>query len=170
MRTHNQPDQPGQPPDDPLPPEGEGRPDPAAFGRALGPGLGVNLLVEDVERAARFQAAVLGARVDYWDRDFAILGAQGAIWMLHSDRAYREHPLVGIARGADRGADRGAEGRGAGAELRLYGRDPDAAERAARALGGVVLAGAADKPHGVREAYLLDAEGYCWVPTVARPG
>lgn len=145
-----------------LPPEGEGRPDAAAFGRALGPGLGINLLVADVERAARFQAAVLGAAVDYWERDFAILRAQGAVWMLHSDRAYRSHPLSGLARAA--------EGRGAGAELRLYGRDPDAAEAAARALGGTVLAGAADKPHGVREAYILDPEGYCWVPTVATPG
>lgn len=148
-----------------LPPEGEGRPDPATFGRGLGRGLGVNLLVGDVARAARFQAVVLDARVQYWDQDFAILSAQGAVWMLHSDRAYRDHPLVGIARGA--------EGRGAGAEIRLYGRDPDAAEAAARAieedLGGTVLAGAADKPHGVREAYVLDPEGYCWVPTVPRP-
>lgn len=145
-----------------LPPEGEGRPDAAAFGRGLGPGLGLNLLVADVERAARFQAAVLGAQVTYWERDFAILEARGAVWMLHSDRAYRDHPLSGIARGA--------EGRGAGAELRLYGRDPDAAEATARALGGVILAGAADKPHGVREAFILDPEGYCWVPTVASRG
>jgi predicted enzyme related to lactoylglutathione lyase len=152
--------------DDNLPPEGEGRPDADAFGRALGPGLGLNLLVGDVETAARFQAAVLGATVDYWDRDFAVLRAQGAVWMLHSDRSYRDHPLSGIARAA--------EGRGAGAELRLYGRDPDVAEAVARglpdALGGVVLAGSADKPHGVREVYILDPEGYCWVPTVPKPG
>ena len=111
----------------------------------------------EIEAAARFQAAVLAARVDYWDRDFAILRAQGAVWMLHSDRSYRNHPLSGIARAA--------EGRGAGAELRLYGRDPDAAAAAAATLGGTVLAGAADKPHGVREAYILDPDGYCWVPT-----
>jgi len=145
---------------DTLPPEGENRPDAEAFGRALGPGIGLNLLVADVEAAARFQAAVLAARVDYWDRDFAVLNAQGAVWMLHSDRSYRDHPLSGIARAA--------EGRGAGAELRLYGRDPDAAEAAARSLGGVVLAGAANKPHGVREAHILDLEGYCWVPTVPK--
>ena len=145
-----------------LPPEGENRPDAAAFGRGLPPGIGINLLVTDVERAARFQAQVLGAEVAYWERDFAILRANGAVWMLHSDRAYRDHPLSGIAMAA--------EGRGAGAELRLYGRDPDAAEAAARALDGVVLAGAADKPHGVREAYILDPEGYCWVPTVASRG
>ena len=150
--------------DDILPPEGAGRPDADAFGRALGPGLGLNLLVGDIETAARFQAAVLEATVDYWDRDFAILRAQGAVWMLHSDRSYRDHPLSGIASAA--------EGRGAGAELRLYGRDPDAAEAVARgladALGGIVLAGSADKPHGVREAYILDPEGYCWVPTIPK--
>ena len=149
-----------------LPSEGEGRPDADTFGRALGPGIGLNLLVKDIEAAARFQAAVLEAVVDYWDRDFAILRGQGAVWMLHSDRSYRDHPLSGIAKAA--------EGRGAGAELRLYGRDPDAAEAVARdlaeELGGVVLAGSADKPHGVREAYILDPEGYCWVPTVARLG
>jgi predicted enzyme related to lactoylglutathione lyase len=143
-----------------LPPENQNRPDADAFGRALGPGIGLNLLVADVEAAARFQAIVLGADVDYWDRDFAVLRAQGAVWMLHSDRSYRDHPLSGIARAA--------EGRGAGAELRLYGRDPDTAEAAARDLGGVVLAGAADKPHGVREAHILDPEGYCWVPTVPK--
>jgi predicted enzyme related to lactoylglutathione lyase len=154
--------------DDILPPEGAGKPDADAFGRALGPGIGLNLLVSDVAAAARFQAAVLDAVVDYWDRDFAILRAPdragGAVWMLHSDRSYRNHPLSGIAKAA--------EGRGAGAELRLYGRDPDQAEAVAEAvaqtLGGVVLAGAADKPHGVREAYILDPEGYCWVPTVAK--
>jgi len=143
-----------------LPPEGVGRPDADAFGRALGPGIGLNLLVADVEAAARFQARVLAASVDYWDRDFAVLRAEGAVWILHSDRSYRNHPLSGIAQAV--------EGRGAGAELRLYGRDPDAAEAVARALDGVVLAGAADKPHGVREAYILDPEGYCWVPTVAK--
>jgi hypothetical protein len=105
---------------------------------------------------------VLDAVVAYWDRDFAILRAQGAVWMLHSDRSYRNHPLSGIATTAN--------GRGAGAELRLYGRDPDRAEAAARSLGGVILAGTADKPHGVREAYILDPEGYCWVPTVAKAG
>lgn len=147
-----------------LPPQGAAKPDADAFGRALGPGIGLNLLVSDVEEAARFQAKVLDATVAYWDHDFAILHAPdtaaGAVWMLHSDRSYRNHPLGGIARAAD--------GRGVGAELRLYGRDPDQAEAVARALGGVVLAGSADKPHGVREAYILDPEGYCWVPTVAK--
>jgi catechol 2,3-dioxygenase-like lactoylglutathione lyase family enzyme len=141
-----------------LPPKGVGRPDPPAFGRGLARGLGVNLLVSDVERALAFQVPVLGAEVVYWDDDFAVLTAEGSVWMLHHDRTYHGHPLRGIAEGA--------EGRGAGAELRLYGRDPDVAEALAEANGGTVLAGAADKPHGLREAYLLDPDGYLWVPSV----
>ena len=35
------------------------------------------------------------------------------------------------------------------------------------ALGYKVLAPPADKPHGVREAYLVDADGYVWVPDLA---
>jgi len=146
--------------DDPLPPEGAGRPDPEAYGRALRAGFGVNLLVTDVARAARWQAAVLGARVIYREAAFAIVTGQGATWFLHHDSSYGRHPLVGLATRA--------EARGAGAELRLYGLDPDAAEAAADAagvtLGGGVLAGAADKPHGLREVFLVDPDGYCWVP------
>ena len=51
-------------------------------------------------------------------------------------------------------------------ELRLHGRDPDAAEARARELGYTVLAGALDKPHGLREAYIVDGDGYLWVPDV----
>ena len=68
------------------------------------------------------------------------------------------------------GAVQGVDARGAGAELRLYGLDPDAAEARARALGSIVLAGAMDKPHGLREAYLVDPEGYIWAPSVGLPG
>ena len=55
----------------------------------------------------------------------------------------------------------------AGAELRAYGVDPDKAETAARDGGWTVLAGAEDKPHGLREAVILDDDGYAWVPGVA---
>ena len=142
-----------------LPPKGKDRPDPPAFGRGLANGLGVNLLVSDVEAALRFQVAVLAATVRYWDDDFAIVEAFGSVWMLHHDRTYHRHPLSGAV---------GAAGaRGAGAEIRIYGRDPDDAERVAEGAGGTVMAGAADKPHGLREAYLLDPDGYLWVPSVA---
>ena len=142
------------------PPMGESRPDAEAYGRALPDGLGVNLLVADVPRSARFQAEVLGARIVYWEEDFAILEACGATWFLHSDRAYRNHPLSG--------AVRGLEARGAGVELRLFGCDPAAAEARAEALGAPILAGAAEKPHGVVEAFIIDPDGYVWAPTVSK--
>jgi hypothetical protein len=53
-----------------------------------------------------------------------------------------------------------------GAELRLHGRDPDAAEAAAKRLGYTVLASATDKPHGLREVFLIDSDGYLWVPDI----
>lgn len=129
------------------------------YGRAIPRGLGVNLLVRDLDAAARWQSAALGARIVYWEEHFAILSCVGATWFLHSDHAYRDHPMTGAVAGVD--------ARGAGIELRLYGVDPDAAEARARALGGAVLSGAEDKPHGLREAYLVDPEGYVWAPCVA---
>ena len=142
------------------PPLGADKPDADAFGRGLAKGIGINLLVTDVEASARFQSQVLEAEISYWDQDFAILTSHGSTWMLHHDRTYRDHPLSGIAAGA--------EGRGAGAELRLYGRDPDKAQEVAEQLGGTILAGAADKPHGLREAYILDPDGYLWVPSIPK--
>jgi catechol 2,3-dioxygenase-like lactoylglutathione lyase family enzyme len=129
------------------------------YGRSL-QGLTLNLLVRDLDAALPFHRQVLGAEVVYSDPDFAVLRYEEAEWMLHADHTYLEHPLHPTL------ASRQA--RGIGAELRLHGRDPDAAERAARQLGYTVLASAADKPHGLREVYLLDPEGYVWVPDVPR--
>ena len=50
------------------------RPDPAAFGRSIPPGLGINLLVADVARSARFQAEVFGARIEHLEAQVAIAG------------------------------------------------------------------------------------------------
>jgi catechol 2,3-dioxygenase-like lactoylglutathione lyase family enzyme len=125
------------------------------YGREL-KGLGINLLVRDVAASVEFAQAVLGAGTVYADADFAVLRHGDAEWMLHADHTYEDNPLHGFVAGL--------EGRGAGAELRLHGSDPDKAEAAARAAGHTVLAGAADKPHGLREAYILDPDGYCWVP------
>lgn len=132
--------------------------DPPVYGRTLRPGLGVNLLVRDVAKAVRFATEALGATVTYWDEDFAVLRLVGAEWMVHADHAYADNPLSGVVAGI--------EGRGAGVELRLYGVDPDQAEARARAGGWTVLAGAMDKPHGLREAVIVDDEGYVWVPGV----
>ncbi len=127
------------------------------YGRSL-TGMGVNLLVKDVERALTFQRQVLGAAVVYSDPDFAVVCAQGSEWMFHADHTYLDHPMTG--------AVAGVEARGVGVELRLHGCDPDRAEQAAREHGFTVLDGAADKPHGLREAFLIDDDGYVWVPDV----
>ena len=127
------------------------------YGRGLR-GLTLNLLVRDIAAALPFHREVLDAKEVYSDVDFAVFRRGAAEWNLHADHTYDQHPLY------PRLAGGGA--RGLGAELRLHGRDPDAAEAAARALGMTIMAVAADKPHGLREAYILDLDGYIWVPDV----
>ncbi len=137
----------------------------AAYGRSLR-GFGVNLLVRDVLRAVAFQRDVLGVEVVFAEPDFAVLrhggpAGVGHEWMLHADPTYHSNPLLGLT----------GDGalRGVGLELRLYGIDPDAAEAKARADGHHVLQASADKPHGLRECFLIDPEGYVWVPSAALP-
>ena len=144
-----------------FPEKGAARPDPMDFGRNLPTGLGVNLLVRDVEAAARFQAEVFGAEVIYWEEHFAIMRALGSVWQLHSDWSYRDHEMTGVV------AD--VEARGAGAELRLYGADPDECVACARKADAIVLSAAVDKPHGLREAHIVDVDGYVWSPSVPLP-
>lgn len=146
-----------------FPEKGVDKPSGDAYGRTLASGLGVNLLVRDVPAEARFLTDVFAVRTLYYDDDFALMAGYGAEWMLHSDRSYRDNPLIGLVRGG------GDAGRGLGVELRLYGCDPDAAEARARAAieagaAAVVLAGAMDKPHGQRESVIVDPEGYVWAP------
>jgi len=130
-----------------------------AYGRSLG-GLTLNLLVRNIAAALPFHREVLGAEVVYSDPDFAVLRYGEVEWMLHADHTYLDHPLhPSLAEDGPRGV---------GVELRLHGRDPDVAEAAARRLGCTVLAGSTDKPHGLREAYLSDTDGYLWVPDVPR--
>ena len=131
-----------------------------AYGRSL-VGFGVNLLVRNVDRAIAFQREVLGVELVYGDPDFAVCSYGGHQWMLHADHTYGDHPLLGLT----------GDGalRGAGAELRLYGIDPDQAEARARARGDHILAPAQDKPHGLRECFIADPDGYIWVPGTALP-
>lgn len=128
------------------------------YGRSL-KGLTVNLLVRDIDKALVFQTEVLGATVVYSDPDIAVVKGFDAEWMLHADHTYDKHAMRHVV------ADDSP--RGAGMELRLHGRDPDKAEAAARRLGFEVLAAATDKEaHGLREAFLIDPDGYVWVPDV----
>ncbi len=130
----------------------------ADYGRSLR-GLGFNLLVSDVPRAVRFAVEVLGATSFFDNQRFAAMKLNGGEFMFHADETYRNNPLSGLVNGI--------EGRGAGVELRAYGCDPDAAEANARKGGWTVLAGSADKPHGLRECVILDDDGYAWVPGIA---
>jgi len=137
----------------------------ADYGRSL-QGLGINLLVRDIGRSVAFCRDVLGARILHSNADFAAIRHDGLTggaveWMLHADGTYRGHPLPDLL------GDHAI--RGIGIEIRLYGCDPDRAEAQALALGHHVLAGSRDKPHGLREAYILDPDGYCWVPSVKLP-
>ena len=127
------------------------------YGRSLR-GLGINLLVREIGAVLPFQREVLDAEVVYSDPDIAVLRRNGAEWMLHAHHTYDAHPWHPIVTSD--------APRGIGVELRLHGRDPDAAEAAARRLRFEILQPAADKPHGLREAYILDRDGYVWVPDV----
>ncbi len=120
-------------------------------------GLTINLLVRDVATSVAFQRAVFGSTVVYADQDFAVLRCAGAEWMIHADHTYDQHVAFDLL---------GQSPRGIGAEFRLHGTDPDAAEAAARTNGYTVLSAATSKPHGLRETYILDPDGYWWVADI----
>lgn len=126
-----------------------------AFGHSL-KGFNVNLLVRNVKAAVAFETGVLGVTLVHQDPDFAVLSHGGTVWMLHADHTYDKHPLSPLL---GDGAVRGL-----GCELRLYDLDPDACEARARAQGYEVLQTSSDKPHGLRECYILDRDNYLWVP------
>jgi catechol 2,3-dioxygenase-like lactoylglutathione lyase family enzyme len=125
------------------------------YGRKLR-GFGINLLVRDMAASISFLTDVLGVEQVYSDEDFAILRHGGMEFMLHSDGTYHSNPLLGLT---GDGAVRGV-----GVELRLYEVDPDLAVETAKARGDHVLQEATDKPHGLREAFIMDPDGYVWVP------
>jgi catechol 2,3-dioxygenase-like lactoylglutathione lyase family enzyme len=123
----------------------------ADYGRTLA-GLSVNLVVRDVARSAPFYVDVLGMRLLYSDEDFAAFEREGVRLQLHADHTYARMPWA--ARLAENTA------RGLGAEIRILGIDPDAAEARAREKGFTVLVPVRDWPHGWRDCVLEDPDGY----------
>jgi len=134
--------------------EGGEAPDAAGFGKSL-KGVGISLLVTDVAAAVEFSTKILQANKIYADDNFAIMRHGMSVWMLHSDSTYHSNPMLGLVQNQD--------GRGRGVELRLYDQDPDQAEAAAKQAGYEILFESLNKPHGLRECYILDPDGFCWV-------
>jgi predicted enzyme related to lactoylglutathione lyase len=128
------------------------------FGRSL-TGIGLNLLSPDVGRLATFLRDTFGLSVHRLSRDFAIATHSGAVFQIHADATFGAHPLHGLLPETPP--------RGTGAQIYLFGVDPDASAARAEAAGGLVIEVPADKPHGLREATILSPEGYAFSPAVA---
>lgn len=127
---------------------------PEDFGAAL-TGLGLNILVRDVRAQADFLRDLFGVAAHRVSDEFAILTYHGDIMQLHADGTYHSNPLLGLLPEVSP--------RGTGAEFRLYQSDPDHAVLRAKARGAHILQPATDKPHGLRECYILCENGYAWV-------
>ncbi len=130
------------------------------FGRSLS-GVGLNLLSPDVRRLARFLTSCFGLAAHRVSDDFALVRNGAALIQLHSDATFGAHPLLGLVPESPP--------RGGGAQIYLFGIDPDAAVARAQAAGGTVIEPPADKPHGLREATILSPEGYGFSPAIATP-
>ena len=126
------------------------------FGRSLR-GVGINILVRDVLSEAAKLVEIFDMKVFRKSADFAIVTYGDDVFQLHSDGTFGSHPLLGLL------PEAGA--RGAGVELRLYDTDPDEAAARAEAAGWHILQAPANKPHGLCECVILDADGYAWVPS-----
>ncbi|WP_298916597.1 glyoxalase [uncultured Roseobacter sp.] len=126
------------------------------FGKSLR-GIGLNLLVRDVRAASAFLQTIFDVGVHRLSNDFAIITYGDEVFQLHSDGTYSANPLLNILPENPP--------RGAGVEIRFYDTDPDEAVARAHALGAMILQEATDKPHGLREAYILCDDGYAWVPS-----
>ena len=129
------------------------------FGRSLR-GIGLNLLVRDVGVEVAFLEAVFGMQGHQPTADFAIMTYGDQVFQLHSDGTYHSNPLLGLLPENPP--------RGAGIEIRLYDTNPEEAVARAEAHGGTILQEPTDKPHGLREAYILCENGYAWVPSRAK--
>ena len=126
------------------------------FGRSLR-GIGLNLLVRNVPEQVRFLRDLFDMPAFQPTDDFAIITYGDQLFQLHADGTYANNPLGAVVAAVD--------ARGPGVEIRLYDTDPDDAVARAHQLGFEVLQEPADKPHGLREAYIICSNGYVWVPS-----
>jgi predicted enzyme related to lactoylglutathione lyase len=130
--------------------------DAETFGASLR-GIGLNLLVRDVPAECTFLETVFGMTAHQVTADFAIVTYGDQVFQVHGDGTYHSNPLLSLLPETPP--------RGAGVEIRLYDSDPDSAVEKATEAGATILQGPTDKPHGLREAYILCENGYAWVPS-----
>lgn len=123
----------------------------AEYGRTLA-GLTLNLLVRDIAKSLPFYTDVLHFTDLHHDPDFAALERDGIKLTLHADHTYDAQPWAPRLRATGK--------RGLGAEIRILGIDPDAAEKRAREGGYTVLSATKDWSHGWRDCLLEDPDGY----------
>lgn len=126
------------------------------FGKSLR-GLGLNILVRNVRATCAFLSDIFAVGIHRLSDDFAIVTYGDQVFQLHSDGTYHANPMLGLLPENPP--------RGAGIEIRFYDTDPDKAVARAMARDAVILQQATDKPHGLREAYILCDDGYAWVPS-----
>jgi len=117
------------------------------------PRFTANLVVRDIAASLSFYREVLQAQIHYSDPDFAALRILGTELMLHADHTYENSPW------ADRLQT--GETRGLGAELRLFGMNPDELAERARATNSLFRE-VSVRGHGWREAMVRDPDGYVW--------
>ena len=129
------------------------------YGRSLA-GLTLNLLVRDIAKSLPFYIDVLQFRDVHHDADFAALEREAIKLTLHADHTYAAQPW----------AQRLSQGgkRGLGAEIRILGITPEAAEKRARDRGYTVLFGTKEWPHGWRDCILEDPDGYTFAVGVPK--
>ena len=128
------------------------------FGRSL-KGIGLNLVVRDVQSLASFLVEVFDMKAHRVSKDFAIMTYGTQVMQIHADHTYHSNPLPSLI------PESGP--RGGGVEIRLYDTDPDEAVARARAHthDTTILDEPADHPHGLREAVILCENGYAWLPS-----
>jgi len=128
------------------------------FGRSL-KGLGLNILVRDMKTQIAFLETVFEMTAHRVSDDFAIMCYRDQVFQLHADSTYGNNPLLTLLPENPP--------RGTGIEIRLYDSNPEQCVARAETFGATVLQPPTDKPHGLRETYILDDNGYAWVASRA---
>ncbi|MGA9251362.1 MAG: VOC family protein [Roseobacter sp.] len=128
------------------------------FGKSLR-GVGLNILVRDVRNTTAFLSAVFDVGVHRLSDDFAIITYGQDVFQVHSDGTYHSNPLLSLVPENPP--------RGAGVEIHFYDTDPDEAFERAQSLDAVILQPPTEKPHGLRECYILSEDGYAFIASRA---